>query len=177
MIKLEPKYASFCPKCNMGWYYPIDMPDSEKKQVCGYKGCDGIPIHTKMLNVECGYIYCISKDRDFLKEMNNIRLKLLNLKPFTNRTIQMKKKLKMDLWLKNNHPIFQNVLHADQPILKRYLPERRLKDRCFSVYLVVMCVKQCIVKIVGINGRRVKVIFRLIKDTLVGVFIFYCFCF
>ena len=73
MIKLEPKYASFCPKCKMGWFYPIDMPDSEKKQVCGYKGCDGVPIHTKMLNVECGYIYCISEDRDFLKAMNDLR--------------------------------------------------------------------------------------------------------
>ena len=73
MIKLEPKVASFCPKCKMGWYYPIDMPDDEKKQICGYKGCDGKVIHTKMLNVECGYIYCISKDREFLKEMNNLR--------------------------------------------------------------------------------------------------------
>lgn len=73
MIKLEPKVASFCPKCKMGWYYPIDMPDDEKKQVCGYKGCDGKVIHTKMLNVECGYIYSISKDREFLKEMNNLR--------------------------------------------------------------------------------------------------------
>ena len=73
MIKIEPMVASFCPKCKMSWYYPIDMPDNEKKQICGYKGCDGIPIHTKMLNIECAYIYCISKDRDFLKEMNNLR--------------------------------------------------------------------------------------------------------
>ena len=57
----------------MGWYYPIDMPDDEKKQICGYKDCDGIPIHTKMLNIECAYIYCISEDREFLKEMNNLR--------------------------------------------------------------------------------------------------------
>lgn len=26
-----------------------------------------------MLNIECAYIYCISEDRDFLKEMNNLR--------------------------------------------------------------------------------------------------------
>lgn len=73
MIKIEPMVASFCPKCKMGWYYPIDMPDDEKKQICGYKGCDGKVIHTKMLNIECAYIYCISEDRDFLKEMNNLR--------------------------------------------------------------------------------------------------------
>ena len=73
MTKIEPMVASFCPKCKMGWYYPIDMPDDEKKQICGYKDCDGIPIHTKMLNIECAYIYCISEDREFLKEMNNLR--------------------------------------------------------------------------------------------------------
>lgn len=73
MIKIEPMVASFCQKCKMGWYYPIDMPDDEKKQICGYKGCDGKVIHTKMLNIECAYIYCISEDRDFLKEMNNLR--------------------------------------------------------------------------------------------------------
>lgn len=73
MINIEPMVASFCPKCKMGWYYPIDMPDDEKKQICGYKGCDGKVIHTKMLNIECAYIYCISEDRDFLKEMNNLR--------------------------------------------------------------------------------------------------------
>ncbi len=73
MTKIEPMVASFCPKCKMGWYYPIDMSDDEKKQICGYKGCDGKVIHTKMLNIECAYIYCISEDREFLKEMNNLR--------------------------------------------------------------------------------------------------------
>lgn len=32
MIKIEPMVASFCPKCKIGWYYPIDMPDDEKNK-------------------------------------------------------------------------------------------------------------------------------------------------
>nr|DAR44102.1 MAG TPA: hypothetical protein [Caudoviricetes sp.] len=40
--------------------------------------------------------------------------------------------------------------------MKKYLPERRLKDRCFSVYLVVMCIKQYTVRITNTNDKEEK---------------------
>lgn len=73
MIKIEPMVASFCPKCKMSWYYPIDMPDNEKKQICGYKGCDGKITHTKITAKEHVYIENISEDHEFLSKMNDLR--------------------------------------------------------------------------------------------------------
>lgn len=66
-------FTSFCPKCKMIWYYSPDKPDNEKKQICGYKGCDGKITHTKITAKEHVYIENISEDHEFLSKMNDLR--------------------------------------------------------------------------------------------------------
>lgn len=66
-------YVSFCPKCKMMYGYSPDKKDEDKVKICGYKGCDGKIIHTKIYAIERLYIEEISKDREFLIAMNNLR--------------------------------------------------------------------------------------------------------
>lgn len=66
-------YVSFCPKCKMMYGYSPDKKDEDKVKICGYKGCDGKIIHTKIYAIERLYIEEISKDREFLAAMNELR--------------------------------------------------------------------------------------------------------
>lgn len=66
-------FVSYCPKCKMYYMYPKDEKDEDKKQICGYKNCDGKLVHTKILVEEKIYIDNISKDREFLAAMNELR--------------------------------------------------------------------------------------------------------
>ena len=66
-------YVSFCPKCKMMYGYSPEKKDEDKVKICGYKGCDGKIIHTKIYAIERLYIEEISKDREFLAAMNELR--------------------------------------------------------------------------------------------------------
>ena len=66
-------FISYCPKCKMYYMYPKDEKDEDKKQICEYKNCDGKLVHTKILVEEKIYIDNISKDREFLAAMNELR--------------------------------------------------------------------------------------------------------
>lgn len=66
-------YVSFCPKCKMEFGYLPEVKDEDKKQICEYKGCDGKIIHTKIYMYEKLYIDNISKDREFLAAINELR--------------------------------------------------------------------------------------------------------
>ena len=66
-------YVSFCPKCKMMYGYSPDKKDEDRVKICGYKGCDGKIIHTKIYAIERLYIEEISKDREFLAAMNELR--------------------------------------------------------------------------------------------------------
>lgn len=66
-------FVSFCPKCKMEYLYKPFVKNEDKKQVCGYKGCDGEMIHSKITAEENVYIEHISEDREFLIAMNNLR--------------------------------------------------------------------------------------------------------
>lgn len=66
-------FISYCPKCKMYYMYPKSEKDEDKKQICGYKNCDGKLVHTKILVKEKIYIDNISKDREFLAAMNELR--------------------------------------------------------------------------------------------------------
>lgn len=68
-------HVSYCPKCIMVWYYKPDIKDEDKPHICGYKGCDGVRVHTKILAEEDVYIENISKDHEFLAAMNELRSK------------------------------------------------------------------------------------------------------
>lgn len=66
-------FVSFCPKCKMKYLYKPFVENKDKKQICGYKGCDGKMIHSKITAEENVYIKHISEDREFLIAMNNLR--------------------------------------------------------------------------------------------------------
>lgn len=66
-------FVSFCPKCKMEYLYKPFVKNEDKKQVCGYKGCDGEMIHSKITAEENVYIEHISEDREFLIAMNDLR--------------------------------------------------------------------------------------------------------
>lgn len=66
-------FVSFCPKCKMEYLYKPFVKNEDKKQVCGYKGCDGEMIHSKITAEENVYIEHISEDREFLIAMNELR--------------------------------------------------------------------------------------------------------
>lgn len=66
-------FVSFCPKCKMEYLYKPFVKNKDKKQVCGYKGCDGEMIHSKITAEENVYIEHISEDREFLIAMNDLR--------------------------------------------------------------------------------------------------------
>lgn len=66
-------FVSFCPKCKMKYLYKPSVKNEDKKQICGYKGCDGKMIHSKITAEENVYIEHISEDREFLIAMNDLR--------------------------------------------------------------------------------------------------------
>ena len=66
-------FVSFCPKCKMKYLYKPSVKNEDKKQICGYKGCDGKMIHSKITAEENVYIKHISEDREFLIAMNDLR--------------------------------------------------------------------------------------------------------
>ena len=57
----------------MEYLYKPFVKNEDKKQVCGYKGCDGEMIHSKITAGENVYIEHISEDREFLIAMNDLR--------------------------------------------------------------------------------------------------------
>lgn len=82
-------FVSYCPKCKMYYMYPKDEKDEDKKQICGYKNCDGKLVHTKILVEEKIYIDNISKDREFLAAMNELRNN--DIIAYKERMVQYKK--------------------------------------------------------------------------------------
>lgn len=69
----DNKVISFCPNCISIWTYDKSLKDEDKKQICGAKNCGAQAIHTKITRNELDYIRCISKDREFLAAMNELR--------------------------------------------------------------------------------------------------------
>ena len=69
----DNKVISFCPNCISIWTYDKSLKDEDKKQICGAKNCGSQAIHTKITRNELDYIRCISKDREFLAAMNELR--------------------------------------------------------------------------------------------------------
>lgn len=57
----------------MMYGYSPDKKDEDKVKIWGYKGWDGKIIHTKIYAIERLYIEEISKDREFLAAMNELR--------------------------------------------------------------------------------------------------------
>ena len=100
-------YVSFCPKCKMMYGYSPDKKDEDKVKICGYKGCDGKIIHTKIYAIERLYIEEISKDREFLAAMNELRNN--DIIAYKERMAKYKK-----IYEETHKPLLDNKIQSTQ---------------------------------------------------------------
>lgn len=100
-------FVSYCPKCKMYYMYPKDEKDEDKKQICGYKKCDGKLVHTKILVEEKIYIDNISKDREFLAAMNELRNN--DIIAYKERMAKYKK-----IYEETHKPLLDNKIQSTQ---------------------------------------------------------------
>lgn len=100
-------YVSFCPKCKMMYGYSPEKKDEDKVKICGYKGCDGKIIHTKIYAIERLYIEEISKDREFLAAMNELRNN--DIIAYKERMAKYKK-----IYEETHKPLLDNKIQSTQ---------------------------------------------------------------
>lgn len=103
----DNKVISFCPNCISIWTYDKSLKDEDKKQICGAKNCGAQAIHTKITRNELDYIRCISKDREFLAAMNELRNN--DIIAYKERMAQYKK-----IYEETHKPLLDNKIQFTQ---------------------------------------------------------------
>lgn len=103
----DNKVISFCPNCISIWTYDKSLKDEDKKQICGAKNCGAQAIHTKITRNELDYIRCISKDREFLAAMNELRNN--DIIAYKERMAKYKK-----IYEETHKPLLDNKIQSTQ---------------------------------------------------------------